>query len=497
MKHPVLFFVWTFALFLLLASCRSTNIPDDVDIGQPLMLVEGAPEFTLSAQGSYTDTGEPYILTTIEVAKGSLVFRSIDDDYKAQFEVRYELVRLDEEQEVSEDNDDENDQPLTGNIIQRKETTHTIDADPGRRIQGYERLRFREIFDVNPGTYKIAAVIRDTSSEKTISRTITTELPDLFETTGNITNISLLSSHPDAEEMFTVGTYDVQSAADSLSFRFFVTRGDDEDPIYAHMRLIEFNADHEPARHMSFRNLPDNSIRNRGIIYSQTDIIEEQSRFFDEETGAIEVEFNIATPQTGSYRFEVFTTRTDMSDPSEAIHYRARDFGMRPPNFPEIASPRELAEPLVYLLNESEFERLMDVESEDELRRNVEEFWVKNIESTDLARDVMSLYYERVVEANKQFSSYKAGWKTDMGMIYILFGPPWYEDVLGNERRWIYGFDKSDPDRVFFFRRTRLGNRQYPFNNWTLERSNHYHAVHYHRRTEWLNGMVLRRQFGS
>ena len=33
---------------------------------------------------------------------------------------------------------------------------------------------------------------------------------------------------------------------------------------------------------------------------------------------------------------------------------------------------------------------------------------------------------EEIEEANKQFSNYKEGWKTDMGMMYILFGPPWY-----------------------------------------------------------------------
>ncbi len=486
MKPPftLRYFLILSASFLLMY-CSSTNVPDDVDIGQPLVLVDGAPEFTLSAQSSYTEAGEPFILTTVEISKGSLVFRTTDEQYQARFNVRYELHR------------DTGDEAGGESIVQRKESVHSIDGNPDHAVQTYERLRFRELFDVEPGSYQITATVEDKASGKNFSRSITTELPDLFETTGNITDISLLSFHPDSEEYYTIGTYDVQSTADSLTLRFFVTRGSEDEPVYARMRLLEFTADHEPARHMSFRNLPSNSLRNRGIIYSQSEIIQEQTRFFEDEPGAIEVDFTIPMPETGSYRFEVFTTHSADGSPSDAINYRARDFGTRSPNFPEIASARELAEPLVYLMNESEFERLMDVENEDQLRRNVEEFWVHNLETTDLARDVMSLYYERVVEANKQFSTYKAGWKTDMGMIYILFGPPWYEDVLGNERRWIYGFDKTDPNRVFFFIRTRLGNDRFPFNNWSLQRQNHYHTIHYHRKTEWLNGMVLRRQFGS
>ena len=33
-------------------------------------------------------------------------------------------------------------------------------------------------------------------------------------------------------------------------------------------------------------------------------------------------------------------------------------------------------------------------------------------------------YYRRVRFANEEFTQYKDGWKTDRGMIYILFGPP-------------------------------------------------------------------------
>ncbi|HPC36262.1 MAG TPA: GWxTD domain-containing protein [Candidatus Marinimicrobia bacterium] len=38
--------------------------------------------------------------------------------------------------------------------------------------------------------------------------------------------------------------------------------------------------------------------------------------------------------------------------------------------------------------------------------------------------ELMNEYYRRVAYANQNFSGYLEGWKTDMGMIYILFGPP-------------------------------------------------------------------------
>ncbi|HQH55687.1 MAG TPA: GWxTD domain-containing protein [Candidatus Marinimicrobia bacterium] len=38
--------------------------------------------------------------------------------------------------------------------------------------------------------------------------------------------------------------------------------------------------------------------------------------------------------------------------------------------------------------------------------------------------ELMNEYYRRVAFANQNFSGYLEGWKTDMGMVYILFGPP-------------------------------------------------------------------------
>ncbi|MBU1633194.1 GWxTD domain-containing protein [bacterium] len=38
--------------------------------------------------------------------------------------------------------------------------------------------------------------------------------------------------------------------------------------------------------------------------------------------------------------------------------------------------------------------------------------------------ELMNEYYRRVRHANEHFSGFMEGWKTDMGMIFILFGPP-------------------------------------------------------------------------
>jgi GWxTD domain-containing protein len=38
--------------------------------------------------------------------------------------------------------------------------------------------------------------------------------------------------------------------------------------------------------------------------------------------------------------------------------------------------------------------------------------------------ELMEEYYSRVEYANKNFGHYQEGWRTDRGMVYIVFGPP-------------------------------------------------------------------------
>jgi GWxTD domain-containing protein len=40
------------------------------------------------------------------------------------------------------------------------------------------------------------------------------------------------------------------------------------------------------------------------------------------------------------------------------------------------------------------------------------------------ARRTIRAYYRRVTQANMLFTSYKEGWKTDMGMVISSFGKP-------------------------------------------------------------------------
>jgi hypothetical protein len=81
---------------------------------------------------------------------------------------------------------------------------------------------------------------------------------------------------------------------------------------------------------------------------------------------------------------------------------------------------------------------------------------------------MIKLYYNRVMDANRFFTSYLEGWKTDRGIIYIIYGPPNVVYKGRNVEGWVYGEDKNMLSINFTFRK--LDN---PFtdNDYSLTRS--------------------------
>lgn len=94
-----------------------------------------------------------------------------------------------------------------------------------------------------------------------------------------------------------------------------------------------------------------------------------------------------------------------------------------------IADLDEAIDQLRYFAKGDELEYIREAEEENERRRRFEEFWERhNPAPGSKTNAAMMEYYNRVAFANQQFGHYLDGWKTDRGMVYILYGPADYID---------------------------------------------------------------------
>ena len=80
---------------------------------------------------------------------------------------------------------------------------------------------------------------------------------------------------------------------------------------------------------------------------------------------------------------------------------------------------------MVYIASEDELDQIKDAETKDEKVKRYLEFWKKKdpVPETE-DNEIFNEYYRRVDYANKNFSHYSEGWRTDRGMVFIILGAP-------------------------------------------------------------------------
>lgn len=106
-----------------------------------------------------------------------------------------------------------------------------------------------------------------------------------------------------------------------------------------------------------------------------------------------------------------------------------------PPYFPEYRQLNELVESMFYITSEPEKKSLIN--SKD-LKKNFDSFWINNFSTKPRARNAIRKYYNSIEQANILFTDFKAGWKTDRGMMYIVFGIPDEVYRTNSLEEWYY-----------------------------------------------------------
>jgi GWxTD domain-containing protein len=153
--------------------------------------------------------------------------------------------------------------------------------------------------------------------------------------------------------------------------------------------------------------------------------------------------------------------------------------------FPKLTFADELREPIVYLSTQKEIEEL-----KSEINpKNALDLYFLSLSSGNqfVAKNTIKAYFNRVEVANKLFSNYKEGWKTDKGMVYIVLGPP--SRVQRNRQRevWLYSQNQNFPEIIFTFYRK---SNSFGDNNYELVRYPEYGTYWYPFIEVWRTGTV-------
>lgn len=154
-------------------------------------------------------------------------------------------------------------------------------------------------------------------------------------------------------------------------------------------------------------------------------------------------------------------------------------------NYPKAATPSEMMKPLRYLTSVKEYKKML---LEPNKKIAVDKFWLNRTGNASRAKELIRVYYTRQKLANKYFTSYKYGWKTDRGMVYMIYGDPSIVYKSDRLEKWVYGENQTNSGLIFLFERNA---KSILLNDYILNRSVDYKMSWYQAVDTWRNGRVF------
>lgn len=109
-------------------------------------------------------------------------------------------------------------------------------------------------------------------------------------------------------------------------------------------------------------------------------------------------------------------------------------------NYPKYTQVGQLAHPLVYITTDDEYQRLTDSKTD---KPAFDKVILEITRDKERAKNLMRSYFQRIESANRYFTDYKEGWKTDRGMLYIIYGKPDEVSRTATTETWYYQTRKT------------------------------------------------------
>ena len=194
----------------------------------------------------------------------------------------------------------------------------------------------------------------------------------------------------------------------------------------------------------------------------------------------------VMLPRRGVYLFS--------PDSLSLSGYSLFNFGK---TYPGLNDPGTMIYPLIYLTSQDEIDKMLEA---DNLKIALDNFWLGITNNVERSRELLRIYYNRVLYANYFFGSYKEGWQTDRGMIYTIYGPPDRVYRSAEGERWGYskpriksgwGIRYRVEDEYLYFSFMKRDN-PFSVNDYTLIRNESITTYWEQAVRSWMSGIVFR-----
>lgn len=157
---------------------------------------------------------------------------------------------------------------------------------------------------------------------------------------------------------------------------------------------------------------------------------------------------------------------------------------VRSPDYPEITRLEDMITSARYVSSRLEYDNL---KLSRYPKRDLDKFWLACGGEKEKARELIKIYYNRVKEANYYFSTHTEGWRTDRGLVHVVFGNPNRIYRSPDEELWLYGEENNLNAVKFTFRRV---HSPFSENHYVLTRDPVFKPAWSRAVDSWRNGRI-------
>jgi len=434
--------------------------------GKSLSYTPGVPDFDMEAVETVQDTAS-CVDVYIRIPQSSLIFLKREASYAATFEVR---VRFIADQDESSPVDE-----IWGDSVQTD--------SPGERRRVEETL-IRRRYTLVPGAYRAEVSLQDMNTGVMANRRQLVRVFDLGSGCAVFTRIRL--------ETLTVNGMSpclplhIRENLDSLRALLTVYRPSGIRDGAVQAILLRYPTDSTLSSPPNYLTPLTWSLRSRGVeLNKPCTLWTARRRVSGNEPWNLE--FDLGHLERGMHELVVDAAQEPCNSQEDGLLLQTRRFlCIVDHDFPRMTTLGQLIEALPYLARRSEYQEFISAKTDEERIRLFEKFWLNLGGNAENTRILIRHYYTRIEEANLLFSNYKEGWKTDRGMIYVVFGPPPLIERQLSTEAWSY----SNGYRFVFERVRRLRGDE-PFENIVLLRDPVYERAWTKEIERWRRGVVF------
>ena len=356
------------------------NRSDRAPIGMPAFYLDA---LSFRSNDSASSRLDLYTEIPFEVLK----FVSADSGFVARYEITVDIL-----------NDD-------GNEVVEKTWNKEI------RLRSFDETQSKREFStvtgsltLAPGKYELRAELREKESGKSYAQTRKINVQNYFESPFSISDIMLVNQVTNEGGRSTIvpnvsgNLYDLPHG---FSIFFELYNSVEADSVILTYQVLDRK---------------DNRLLIRG----------ERRRLDGKGTDVIAT-IDTAHFSAGTYILEVDAQPVPKSaDGGTFTSEKRRGLAMRWVSVPTTLAEIDLAiKQAKYIATSKEYDAMAGAPTLEEKQKQFTEFWKKRNSSPGTSRnEAMEEYYNRVQYSNDHFSHFTDGWRTDMGMVFIILGPP-------------------------------------------------------------------------